>query len=108
MMFFGENATFGETPIECSYDNPNCLGGWTGILSSSDVRELPLRSPWGYSSPPALQNLSIDNRPIANSAIGSAPVLATIAEEDQDGEMMEGSTLLLAGAAILAIILISK
>jgi hypothetical protein len=38
----------GEFPIECGWDNPNCLGGYTTILGARDAREEPARSRWGY------------------------------------------------------------
>ena len=112
MMFTNENATLGEAPIECGYDNPNCLGGWSGILSATDVRELPIRSNFGIVNPPPFIPPAFGNGPTANSSAAQAPASIppnrTLDDGEADETTIDGNTLLLAGAAILGIILLSK
>src|SRR5689334_9705943 len=57
---FGDQ-TLGMAPIECGFDNPNCLGGYSTILNARDAALEPPNSRWFYDIAPALQTISPPN-----------------------------------------------
>ena len=67
--FATTDGTLGLAPIECGWDNPNCLGGYSDLLSARDAATEPMRSRWFYTIAPAMQSIpAAGNQAISDSS----------------------------------------
>ena len=70
--FSESDGTLGLAPIECDWDNPNCLGGYSTILTAGDAASEPMRSRWFYDIAPSMQTPTIQNTPVNDASPTSA------------------------------------
>ena len=70
--FSESDGTLGLAPIECGWDNPNCLGGYSTILTAGDAANEPMRSRWFYDIAPSMQTPTIQNTPVNDASSTSA------------------------------------
>ena len=70
--FSESDGTLGLAPIECGWDNPNCLGGYSTILTAGDAANEPMRSRWFYDIAPSMQTPTIQNTPVNDASPTSA------------------------------------
>ena len=104
--------TLGEVPIECGYDNPNCLGGFSSILGARDAA---LYTHWGYPDripfePYHAETVipsAIDQAATATPATTQQTPNATMTQmQNEHAETVDSNFVLIACAVVLGGILL--
>ena len=111
MKLLPNDDTLGAMPIECGYDNPNCLGGFSSILGARDAA---LYTHWGYPDRIPFEPyhaetvVPSENVQVATSTTAIQPTtIATVTQTQNDhAETMDSNFVLIACAVVLGGILL--